>query len=161
MDNLMQQFRLRRVISAALFYFHSHFHSWRGNTWFVPPGRSGSSVAGEEMPGLAGHANGTVSGGLTYVAGAEGRAFEFNGTIVRSTLVTRVIRDERFFLFLLVKDQLTRYHEGIFEKRNVCNGVINSFALPWAATIGLGKMFFSIAGDNLLYDVDLKQPKSC
>jgi len=72
--------------------------------------------------------------------------------------VTRVILRKIFSFSFWLKDQLNTVFMKHLRKQTYVTGDLIHLALP-SAPSGLAD-FFSIAGDNLLYDVDLSSQKA-
>ena len=119
--------------------------------WWAAEGNAADSV---------GTNNGTIVGGLTFVPGKVGTAFQFNGTDSAVNFNTNVtnFRTNDFTVEFWIKTSATR-NEAVMEKRTVCN-----LGSAWNVRIGdssqthPGKLFFEILTSGADYQVYSASP---
>ncbi len=81
---------------------------------------------------LIGGNNGTVSSGVTYVAGKVGSAFNFDGStnpVVNFGSTAGNFGTNDFAIEFWIRTSSTRFEEALMEKRSVCNGSQSLFEL--------------------------------
>ena len=100
---------------------------------------------------LVGNANGTVSGGLTYVTGEVGQAFNFNGGNSSITFGTNAgnFGTNDFTIDFWLKTSSANIEEAVFEKWVACGNSLSFFEMRIGdPSLGVGRLNFALGGDG-------------